>query len=102
MTWEEKLLQKRICDRREVTEKGKYAMRSSAMEETTIEEDVQWMKRIAREIVDKKSVRITHDLGNKSSLYFGMIVPTDSCNSMYENMNENLSANRIDSIDYGM
>ena len=44
------------------------------MEEATIEEDVQRMKRTAREIMGKNSVRITHALGNKTSLYFGLIV----------------------------
>ena len=42
--------------------------RSATKEGTTIEEDVQWLKRTTRENVGKKSVRITHALGNKASI----------------------------------
>ena len=74
--------------------------RSIAMEETNIEEDVHWLKQTTREIVGKTSFRITHDLGNKKYLYFDLIVPTDNCKLMYENRNDILSANKIDSVDY--
>ena len=50
----------------------------------------------------KKSVRITHALGNKSSLYFGSIMPTNSCNLIYDNMNDGLSTNKMESVDYDM
>ena len=63
---------------------------------------MQWLKRVGRENVGKKSSRITHALGNKSYLYFGPIMPNDSCNLMYKNRNDTLLANKMDSVDYNV
>ena len=54
--------------------------RESMTEGTTIEEDMQQLKRTSQEIMDKKSARKTHALGNKEYLYFGWIMPNENCN----------------------
>ena len=50
----------------------------------------------------KKLARVTRALGNNASLYFGPTVPANSCNKMYENGNDNLSANIMNSTDNDM
>ena len=63
----------------EVDDRRKVATEATLKEEAMID-GVQRMKRTAQEIMGKKSSRVTHALGNKSSLYFWSIVSTGSCN----------------------